>query len=176
LAVGFAIGIIYFYPMRNLKLIFLLAVSVLPFDRLLFGQSQNLQSISSASGSYLSSNLQVAWNIGEVFADDFSNSKVKIGHGLAELSSIYVITAIDDASTNLYNLYPNPFSTDLTLDLLETSNVTVTLYDLQGRIIEPVLTKDQNKIIISPGPIGAGVYMLSVQDIGKIHLFKIIKK
>lgn len=162
--------------MRNLKLIFLLAVSVLPFDRLLFGQSQNLQSISSASGSYLSSNLQVAWNIGEVFADDFSNSKVKIGHGLAELSSIYVITAIDDASTNLYNLYPNPFSTDLTLDLLETSNVTVTLYDLQARIIEPVLTKDQNKIIISPGPIGAGVYMLSVQDIGKIHLFKIIKK
>jgi hypothetical protein len=145
--------------------------------QIIFAQLQVKQSIVAASGSSSSSSLQSSWSIGEIITESFSNSSVKVVHGVNESGAVYVITSIDKNDDG-YHLYPNPFSSDLVLEASKGNleKISIEVFDVTGRAIPLEISKQENQIVVSPGDIVAGVYIFKLKDQNKIQSFKIIKK
>ncbi len=140
-------------------------------------QLQIHESIVSASGSSFGTTFQTNWSIGEILTESFSNSTIKVNHGLNESGAIYVITGINDIEEG-YQLYPNPFTRDLILEVPneKVGGLSVEIFDLTGKTIPLEMTKQQNQIVVAPGNITAGVYLFTVKGGNKTQSFKIIKK
>ncbi len=160
--------------MNRLIIPFVLLFSIPQF---VFAQLQIHESIVSASGSSLGTSFQTNWSIGEIFTESFSNSSIKVNHGLNESGAVYVITGINEVEDG-YQLYPNPFTRDLILEVPNEKVVesSVEIFDLTGETIPLTITKQQNQIEVSLGDIKAGVYLFTFKDKNKTQSFKIIKK
>jgi Secretion system C-terminal sorting domain len=160
---------------KKITLLFIIGFTL---PQLVSAQLQANQSIVSASGAYSSANFRISWSIGEIFTESFSNSTVKINHGLNEAGAIYVITAIEDAEAiEGYHLYPNPFSTDLILEVPQNlKDPIINMTDLTGKALLPEIVKERNRYTVTPNDIAQGTYIVSIQNENKIVSFKIIKK
>ena len=81
------------------------------------------------------------WRWENCFEDDLAEGE---SFGTAQLISVIVTSADDQASlparTRLLTNYPNPFNgtTTLTYELLQASQVILTIYDPNGRLIRSV--------------------------------------
>jgi hypothetical protein len=163
---------------RKVKKLTFLFIVGFTLPQLVSAQLQANQSIVSASGAYSSTNFQTSWSIGEIFTESFSNSTLKISHGLNETGAIYVITAIEDSEAiEDYHLYPNPFSTNLILEVPQNlKDPIVSMTDLTGKALLPEIVKEQNRYTVTPNEIAQGTSIISIQTENKVVSFKIIKK
>jgi|688.fasta_scaffold513395_2 hypothetical protein len=160
--------------MNRLIVLFTLVFSI---PELVLAQLQINESIVSASGSSSGTIFQTSWSIGEIFTDSFSNNNIKVNHGLNESGAVYIITGINEIEKG-YQLYPNPFKSNLILEIPNeiSGELSIEIFDLTGKNIPLEITKQQNQMIVSPGGITAGVYLFTVKDRNKTQSFKIIKK
>jgi hypothetical protein len=73
------------------------------------------------------------------------------------------------------NIYPNPATTQLTVDLNNTGNANMIIYNMLGQaVIEETLTDMSNKINIAD--LSQGMYVVKVIQNGKTHTVKMSKK
>lgn len=85
-------------------------------------------------------------------------------------------TGIKDQNMMLFDIYPNPFSGELSLSLSEqgAGMVMINLYDLQGRAIRSFEKQNEQVIRIETQDLVAGVYFMQVTYNGKSSMQKVI--
>ena len=73
------------------------------------------------------------------------------------------------------NIYPNPATSQLTIDLNEAGTATVTIYNILGQaVIEETVQNVSNKINIAE--LSSGLYFVKVNQNGRNHTVKISKE
>ncbi len=81
-----------------------------------------------------------------------------------------------------FSIFPNPFFTSTTLEfnLPVAKSVSIKIYDLTGRVVKSILTKNipagQNKIIIDLSELNSGIYFCQFRYGGKIQTLKLVKQ
>jgi hypothetical protein len=62
------------------------------------------------------------------------------------------------------SIYPNPFTAEFTIDLtsIETENITLTVYDFSGKIVQTTATKTGQHVIIDLTHLAQGVYQVKL--------------
>ena len=91
-------------------------------------------------------------------------------------SARFVPLGITDYSKTLItNIYPNPATTQLTIDLNEAGNANVIIYNILGQaVLEETLNDMSNKINIAN--LSSGMYTVKVTQNGRTHTVKVAKK
>jgi len=89
-------------------------------------------------------------------------------------------SAVSDktASTLPVGIFPNPFSAQLTIVLMEppAGKVHVIISDLQGRVALDQLFEGEPIIFVQPGALAAGQYLIRIYANEMQHLSKLIKE
>lgn len=85
---------------------------------------------------------------------------------------IYDILAVGDTNVNSTQVYPNP-ATDVLNVSKVSGNATYSIYNVAGQIVAKGKIAD-NKVQVSK--LQSGVYIISVEDNGKVEKVKFIKK
>jgi hypothetical protein len=87
-----------------------------------------------------------------------------------------VITGIRDPQDSKINISPNPFSTQLIVELPNNDLWTVALYTMDGRKAKVVEFSDK-RMVLSASGLRAGLYLLKIQNRqGSSFTQKVIKK
>lgn len=75
-------------------------------------------------------------------------------------------------------LFPNPFTNDLTISFRDEIRNTlyVNLIDLHGRVIYSRKFTPSNKIVLYPGTIPSGLYLLRISVDKQQYSWKVVKK
>ncbi|MBX2931264.1 MAG: T9SS type A sorting domain-containing protein [Chitinophagaceae bacterium] len=88
---------------------------------------------------------------------------------------------INNNRENVISVYPNPFTTQLWVNISAEKNTTayITIKDITGRTLiakTVAVTKGSNNVILNEaGNLQKGVYMLSVNINDTVHLMKVVK-
>ncbi|MBN2762256.1 MAG: right-handed parallel beta-helix repeat-containing protein [Bacteroidales bacterium] len=88
-------------------------------------------------------------------------------------------SATEEFGCDLFRVYPVPTRESVNIIFQDNGRydeITVTLYDLYGKLIEARITKDERLIKIDLGPLPAGIYYLKVRADNEVKTFKIIKE
>jgi hypothetical protein len=119
------------------------------------------------------------------------NTKPSLGHNYYRLQQFdidnnstinaEIVDLIRGANGSTVNIYPNPTSDVLNIDLYTSKeqNTTVKLLDMSGRIIKQVEAKSAagvHKIIISLGEIATGFYTVEVYENNKLMQTSKVRK
>ncbi len=92
--------------------------------------------------------------------------------GLNDNENIILITT---------NIYPNPFTNATTIEfnLVETKNVSISIYDVIGKEIKNIQTKNlhsgKNKITIDLSELNNGIYFCKIKSNENLQTIKLIK-
>jgi hypothetical protein len=83
---------------------------------------------------------------------------------------------VPEDQINSYNIYPNPFQQDVTIELLElTGRTTVNVYDLSGRILfENVISGATQKLPL--GFLSDGVYVFQFRNQDGVFTKRMVKQ
>ena len=86
------------------------------------------------------------------------------------------IVSVADYTNNIVsNIYPNPATSRLTIDLNEVGRASVTIYNILGQtVLEETLQDISNNISIAD--LSSGLYFVKVNQNGKSHTVKISKE
>jgi hypothetical protein len=83
--------------------------------------------------------------------------------------------AVKQIENLVSNIYPNPATTQLTVDLNNAGNANMSIYNMLGQVVmEATLTEMSNKINITD--LSQGMYVVKVIQNGKTHTVKLSKK
>ena len=81
----------------------------------------------------------------------------------------------DYSKTLITNIYPNPATTQLTIDLNEAGYANVVIYNILGQaVLEETLNEMSNKVNIAT--LSAGIYTVKVTQNGRTHTVKVAKE
>ncbi|MFT6717747.1 MAG: hypothetical protein ACJAY8_000128 [Sphingobacteriales bacterium] len=112
-------------------------------------------------------------------ADDSRNVAVEITVGECRDTSVCSGTLPSAVSESFYlegiDVYPNPSDGEVFIDLNGISEVTYSLMDIQGKVIEAGNIQSNNKFTIG-SMAKAGVYILSLESGGERKLVKLIRR
>ena len=86
---------------------------------------------------------------------------------------VYLITASEDAGTGI-SIYPNPFTSTLSIELPTTQDVTVQIIDALGRSVRQQRTSSTASLQLEE--LSAGCYALIISASGRKSYHRIIKK
>ena len=88
----------------------------------------------------------------------------------------YTVLAVDDMTTQLNKVFPNPSSSSINLDsLYSIKDVKVVIYTMQGKKVKTQII-NKNKLKINVEDLQKGVYFLQIDDGKKHNVYKFIKK
>ena len=90
-----------------------------------------------------------------------------------------LINSITEINSNEINVYPNPTSDYLMVDVadLNTEALTISVLSIDGKLIKKLVSKNKsNNVQINVSDLTAGFYILEVASQNKKHLTKFIKK
>ena len=92
-----------------------------------------------------------------------------------------ILVLVDTCATGIYsemlskiNIYPNPTSRNITIDLPENQQFNILLYEMNGRLINS-WEQVSNQLIIDQ-KISRGVYLLKIKNDNYTNYFKLIRK
>ena len=86
------------------------------------------------------------------------------------------VIAKEKANTFSFNVYPNPFEGNLTIELVGVDNATITIRDISGKLIkQQVINAD--KQVISTENLSGGLYFIELRnDEGLLDVKRIVKQ
>jgi hypothetical protein len=91
----------------------------------------------------------------------------------------FLITSINNISKKNLEVYPNPFTNDITIDLTTEKEVAITLFDVEGRIVMTQKSLPKNKQIkldFTAYKLNSGLYMLQIKGEKIIETVRLIKQ
>ena len=93
-----------------------------------------------------------------------------------------ITTSISSSDNNdaLINVYPNPFTDMLNIELENSinENLLVTIYDVQGKLVESskqIIKAGENKIVLNTGELAEGVYTIRLNASDFVNTYKVVK-
>jgi hypothetical protein len=149
---------------------------------LLFGfsfSSIHAQENTTVAGGVATGTGSMSYSIGQVFYKTYSSADGSSSEGVQqayEISTAVSVDEFDEISLEM-NIYPNPTSDFLTLDVKDFSfeEIDYILYDMNGKILEDKKVLDK-KTIIDMMNLPPTIYFLKVSDGETVmKTFKIIK-
>ena len=111
-----------------------------------------------------------------------SHDDVKLGYYNYYKSYYYSVRCIKNETVSINNnsnkgllIYPNPADMVLNFDQNTTNDKTITIYNQQGKIVKN-FTVYENKHTEDIHTLCSGIYLLKIENNGKIEYLKIIKR
>lgn len=136
------------------------------------------QSISSASGSYISSDLVVIQSVGQMGPiGNFKSDKLKFFQGFQQPILKKVIKANDLGSS--FIAFPNPFSSDINFHYIDFKNefVNISVYDINGKLLKELYEQtESNKLHLDLSEIKKGTYLINISNSSFDVSTKVLKK
>jgi len=86
-----------------------------------------------------------------------------------------IASGVAQVDSHEMDVYPNPFSDQITISSLPPDVIYVTIYDMFGYQIFQTKEIDGDKLQISPGNIADGIYFLEINSSKFINRNKIVK-
>lgn len=84
------------------------------------------------------------------------------------------VTKVEDMQDKTINVYPNPASSVVTLQLADNSQANVQLFNLVGQVVMSEQVNGQDQVTLNVNNLNSGVYMLKVNQAGKVYTSKLI--
>ena len=156
--------------LKNKRLIFLVYFAI-AFQ----GSAQ--QSVNSSGGDAIGSGGSSAYSIGQVVYTSNTSATGTISQGVQQAYEIYALGIDNEKQDLILNLYPNPTSQFLTLDMntSDLQNYSVQLTDMEGKLIQEIenlQSKTEMNLINLPT---ASYYLILTKGKSVIETFKIVK-
>lgn len=142
-----------------------------------YSTAQSNQELISASGDhYINSTVQLSWSIGEIVIETKSNSTNIITQGFHQ-TNLSVVGIEDYSLSTEINVYPNPTTFMLSIEVDKFEELNYQLFDINGKLISTSVLV-QNTTSISVAKLATGSYILKVVDskTNKSKNFQIIKQ
>jgi len=86
------------------------------------------------------------------------------------------VSVEEQTSGNWANVFPNPFSETLTIQLLENTNQSYTIQDALGRIVFSGTSDKASKHVLNTESLAPGLYILKVTSEGSEKVAKLVKR
>jgi hypothetical protein len=153
---------------------------VLLFAGMLFASFlQAQESVNASGGDAVGSGGTVAYSIGQVAYTTNTSSSGNIAQGVQQAYEIYSVGITETELNISLNVFPNPTSDNLTLQISDYTNhqLSYQLVDLQGKLLSNgLILTQQTKIDLNNFP--CATYFVNVinQENKIAQSFKIIKK
>ncbi len=154
---------------------------------LTFGNN-NGKVITGFGSTNAGANAMVIQHDDKILLAGYSQNSVKGQFALARynitIDTVTTVVEVAIDNTNSLFLYPNPVQDDALLNYTLTTNETITIniYDVTGRLVEPVIT-NQNKTagsyeeLLNLGSLPAGFYILNLSNANSQSLsIKLVKE
>ena len=160
--------------MKHEKAIFLCAM-------LLIGASASFaqEAIPATGGDASGTGGSSSYTVGQVNYVTYIGTNGSVAQGVQQAYEVSDVTGIEDIfGIDLgLNVYPNPTTDYLTLkvDLYEGNNLTYTLYDINGKILETKSIDESLTTIEMSTYVPASYFLKIVQTDQEVKTFKIIK-
>ncbi|MBI1288667.1 MAG: T9SS type A sorting domain-containing protein [Flavobacteriales bacterium] len=154
---------------KMMKFLTALSIAALPF----FGMAQSVdqQVIASAGEHFDNGTTQLSWTLGEVMIDTYDNGTNILTQGFHQTE--LTVTAIEETLANIrMNLYPNPTSEFLNIDLGNNDkDINLQLFDMSGKLIhQAVIYAYQNRFVLPMNEVATGKYLVQMRtDDGKFN-------
>ena len=138
------------------------------------------ESTSSSGGEASGDGGTVSYSVGQVVYSTHSGTTGSVSEGIQQPYEISVIIGLEETGINLnISAFPNPTTDYLILkiadDAHQESRFTITLYDLNGRVIEQQIVVS-NETAIDMASLNAATYIIKVtSENEEVKTFKIIK-
>jgi hypothetical protein len=87
-----------------------------------------------------------------------------------------LIKEIDVVSKDLANIYPNPFSNELVVELKEIEDAQIQLLDFYGKVVRQENYTSMQMKVIDLTELVAGPYFLTVQTESGMGVYRVVKK
>ncbi len=147
---------------------------------LLFVGLHAQESTTASGGEASGDGGTVSYSVGQVVYGTHSGTTGSVSDGIQQAYEISVIIGLEETGINLnISAFPNPTTDYLILkiadDAHQESRFTITLYDLNGRVIEQQVVVS-NETAIDMASLNAATYILKVNNENQeVKTFKIIK-
>jgi len=91
---------------------------------------------------------------------------------------VSIVSAIEQIENTLqFNVYPNPTTGSLTLNLNDLTNETnIALYNMTGQLVRQFEMRNQQASMLDISELPAGIYMMQLISAGKIGIVKVVKR
>lgn len=150
-----------------MKLKTLASITILSMCGIMTNAQSIERQVTAASGSSgTGANITVDYTIGETIVQTASGGGNTLTQGFHQPASAPV--GIKDITAFNYNIYPNPFTDYVQVELTteQTSTVKLQITDLYGRVVYnreiTTVTTGDNVYNINTATLAAGTYILSV--------------
>ncbi len=139
------------------------------------------QVMSTAGNKFSTASYEIDFTLGEVFTTTLvSETGTIYTQGFQQpqrkkISILEPVALVNEPGMNGFNVYPNPFRGDLTIEIPENSSISIKLYDNTGRLIlNDQLSQLMNTIDLSMLPVGNYQLVLQTDEafLGRISLIK----
>ncbi len=147
---------------------------------LLFVGLHAQESTTASGGEASGDGGTVSYSVGQVVYGTHSGTTGSVSEGIQQAYEISVIIGLEETGINLnISAFPNPTTDYLILkiadDAHQESRFTITLYDLNGRVIEQQIVVS-NETAIDMASLNAATYIIKVtSENEEVKTFKIIK-
>ena len=138
--------------------------------------SQSLTpTVVASSGDYfVGSAATLSWTLGEVVTDTYYGTSTRLTQGFQQ-HQISFVTVEDLALDISLNLYPNPTTSEVNLEVKNNTEVlSVTIQDLNGKLLYNGLYQPETIQKIDLGNYADGVYLMQINN-AKNEKIKTIK-
>ncbi len=157
--------------MLKIKLFIFLVYFAIAFQ----GSAQ--QSVNSSGGDATGSGGSSAYSIGQVVYTSNSSATGTISQGVQQAYEIYALGIDNEKQDLILNLYPNPTSQFITLDMntSDLQNYSVQLTDMHGKLIQEIENlQSKTEMNLNNLPT-ASYYLILTKGKSVIETYKIVK-
>ncbi len=120
----------------------------------------------------------VSYSIGQMDYESATGSGGSIGQGLQQPYEIMIVSGIEDNDINLaFTIFPNPTADFIVLSVenANTVNMTYSLCNVEGKLIEKQEVKD-SQTTIAMKDLANGIYFIKVLNRStEVKIFKVVK-
>jgi hypothetical protein len=144
---------------------FLTVISFALLPAIGFSQSISPEVIASAGEHYYNGSVQLSWTLGEVMIDTYDNGTNILTQGFHQTQ--LTVTSIEENLAEVrMNLYPNPTSEFLNIDLGNNEkDINLQVYDMTGKLIhKDVINAYDTKYVLPMQSVVTGKYLIQMQS------------
>jgi|GEM_PF-1343539 hypothetical protein len=143
------------------------------------GHSQQLlkEGIDNGGGLHVAGSFRILDTVGETVVAEKNQSGLMVSEGFISPELFAVLGVDDDIPFSEVVVYPNPVADILYISVPELTDLTWTLYDLNGKVLLEGNERQTQLQNITVSQLASGQYVLLVAEMDTNHsqMFKILK-
>jgi hypothetical protein len=146
--------------MRKLLIILTLLTVTAGFSQVAIRKS----SVSTGGGSASGGNLYMVYAIGEIGVQEADAGNLHLSEGFVGPDITQIVGIENYGTLEGLNIFPNPVKTNVNIELPETGNYEIYIYDLTGKQLLQNKVEDDYQVQINMSNYKTGVYIMAIVD------------